>query len=388
MSDRNPGRIKDPETGKIEPKEVRYKVRSAFAVLLSVGVLMAGGWFVFDKAHSAWEAFQTSEDYAGVGVDPVVVTIPAGATLSQISDILVEDKVVKTAKAFDKEAAANSESTKIQPGKYNLLTELPARTALAMLLDKKNMVRNWMTLPEGKWVSQQVSTLSKATGLPKKDFEAAIKDWKSLGLPKWAKNGLEGFLFPDTYEVPDKPKAASVLKMATKQFNSVANDLDLVNGAKAVGLTPYEVVVMASIIDKEAGPVDEDRAKIARVFFNRLDPKLWPLGKLQSDATVAYANKTTGRVATTDTERALKSPYNTYYVKGLPVGPITSPSRKALDAVLHPADGKWLYFMVVNLDTGETVFSNDRNGQKAAGQQYQAWCLASQANRDKCNGKK
>jgi len=388
MSDRNPGRIKDPETGQLDPKEIWYKVRSAFAVLLSLAVLVAGGWLVYGKAQEAWQSFQTSEDYEGVGVDPVVVTIPAGATLSQISDILVEDKVVKTAKAFDKEAAANEQSTKIQPGKYNLLTQLPARTALAMLLDKKNMVRNWMTLAEGKWVSQQVGTLTKATGLPKSDFEAAIKNWKSLGLPKWAKNGLEGFLFPDTYDVPDKPTATSVLKMATKKFNSVANDLDLVNGAKSVGLTPYEVVVMASIIDKEAGPNDEDRAKIARVFFNRLDPKLWPLGKLQSDATVAYANKVTGRVATTDTERALKSPYNTYYVKGLPAGPITSPSKKALDAVLHPADGKWLYFMVVNLDTGETVFSNDRNGQKAAGQQYQAWCMASQANRDKCNGKK
>ncbi len=388
MSDRNPGRIKDPETGQLDPKEIWYKVRSAFAVLLSLAVLVAGGWLVYGKAQEAWQSFQTSEDYEGVGVDPVVVTIPAGATLSQISDILVEDKVVKTAKAFDKEAAANEQSTKIQPGKYNLLTQLPARTALAMLLDKKNMVRNWMTLAEGKWVSQQVGTLTKATGLPKSDFEAAIKNWKSLGLPKWAKNGLEGFLFPDTYDVPDKPTATSVLKMATKKFNSVANDLDLVNSAKSVGLTPYEVVVMASIIDKEAGPNDEDRAKIARVFFNRLDPKLWPLGKLQSDATVAYANKVTGRVATTDTERALKSPYNTYYVKGLPAGPITSPSKKALDAVLHPADGKWLYFMVVNLDTGETVFSNDRNGQKAAGQQYQAWCMASQANRDKCNGKK
>jgi conserved hypothetical protein, YceG family len=381
MSDRNPGRIRDPETGQIDPKEIWYKVRSAFAVLLSLGVLVAGGWVVFDKAQSAWQSLQTSEDYEGAGVDPVVVTIPAGATLAQISDILVTADVVKTAKAFDKEAAANEESTKIQAGKYNLLTQLPARSALAMLLDKKNMVRNWMTLAEGKWVSQQVATLSKATGLPKADFEAAIKDWKSLGLPKWAKNGLEGFLFPDTYEVPEKPKAAAVLKMATKQFTSVANDLDLVNGAKSVGLTPYEVVVMASIIEKEAGGADEaDRAKIARVFYNRLK-----IGqKLQSDATVAYANKITGRVFTTAAERKLDSPWNTYKYAGLPKGPITSPSKKALDAALHPAKGDWLYFMVVNLDTGETVFSKTLAEHQAAGQQLQAWCAASAENKAKC----
>jgi len=384
MSDRNPGRIVDPETGKIDPKEVWYKVRSAFAVLLSLGVLVAGGWVIYDKAQSAWQSLQTSEDYEGAGVDPVVVTIPAGATLSQMSDILVAAHVVKTAKAFDKEAAANEESTKIQPGKYNLLTELPARTALAMLLDKKNMVRNWMTLPEGKWVSQQVGTLSKATGLPKADYEAAIKDWKSLGLPKWAKNGLEGFLFPDTYEVPDKPKAQSVLKMATKQFNSVANDLDLVNGAKSLGLTPYEVVVMASIIEKEAGPNDEDRAKIARVFYNRLKPNSGFGGQLQSDATVAYANKVTGRVFTTKQERQLKSPYNTYYVKGLPEGPITSPSKKSLEAALHPADGNWTYFMVVNLDTGETLFTNSLKEHNANGAKLDQWCNASPENKAKC----
>lgn len=381
MSDRNPGRIKDPETGKIDPKEVWYKLRSAFAVVLSLGVLVAGGWFVYDKAQSAWQSLQTSEDYEGAGVDPVVVTIPKGATLAQISDILVVADVVKTAKAFDKEAAANEESMKIQAGKYNLLTKLPARSALAMLLDKKNMVRNWMTLAEGKWVSQQIGTLSKATGVPKADFEAAIKDWKSLGLPKWAKNGLEGFLFPDTYEVPDKPTAAAVLKMATKQFSSVANDLDLVNAAKAVGLSPYEVVVLASVIEKEAGGADEaDRAKIARVFYNRLKVGQ----KLQSDATVAYANKITGRVFTTDKERALDSPWNTYRYKGLPKGPITSPSRKAMDAALHPAEGDWLYFMVVNLDTGETAFSNTLAEHQAAGQRLQEWCLATPENKAKC----
>jgi UPF0755 protein len=384
MSDRNPGRIKDPETGKIDPKEIWYKVRSAFAVLLSLGVLVGGGWIVYDKAQEAWQSFQTSEDYEGAGVDPVVVTIPQGATLSEISDLLVAANVVKTSKAFNKEAAANEQATKIQPGEYNLLTELPARSALAMLLDKKNMVRNWMTLPEGKWVSQQVATLSKATGLPKADFEAAIKDWKSLGLPKWAKNGLEGFLFPDTYEVPEKPKAQSVLKMATKQFNNVANDLDLVNGAKSVGLTPYEVVVMASVIEKEAGPNDEDRAKIARVFYNRLKANSGFGGKLQSDATVAYANKITGRVFTTKQERKLDSPWNTYKYAGLPKGPITSPSKKSLEAALHPADGNWTYFMVVNLDTGETLFTNSLAEHNANGDKLDAWCNASPENKAKC----
>jgi len=139
---------------------------------------------------------------------------------------------------------------------------------------------------------------------------------------------------------------------------------------------------MASIIEKEAGVNDADRAKIARVFYNRLEQGM----QLQSDATVAYANNITGRVTTTDAERALKSPYNTYWVKGLPVGPITSPSKKSIDAALHPADGDWLYFAVVNLDTGETEFNSDKAGHDATVAKFQSWCNQSDANKKKCFG--
>lgn len=387
MSSRYPGEIRDPETGKLDPKELWYKFRAAFAVLLSLAVLVGAGWFVYAKAHDAWMSYRTAEDYIGEGVAPVVVDIPKGATISQIGDILVQADVVRTKKAFTKEAAANADSAKIAYGKYNLKTQLPAKVALAMLLDPKNMVHNRMTLKDGQRLSQAVTAMSKATGVPAAEFNKALKDWKKLGLPPWAKNGAEGFIFPDTYEIPDKPTAKSVLKLATDQFTNVADDIGLQGGATALHLSAYQVVVLASIIEKEAGPNAEDRAKIARVFLNRLNPSLWPVGKLQSDATVAYANKITGRVATTAKERALKSAWNTYYVKGLPKGPITSPSRKSLEAAIHPADGSWLYFMVVNLDTGETVFSQDLAGQQAAQAKYQQWCMASQANRDKCNGK-
>lgn len=391
MSDQYPGEWRDPETGKINGKEIWYRFRSAFAVLLSLAVLVGGGWFVFSKAQAAWLDFRTTDDYIGDGVNPVVVTIPSGATVTDIGTILQSADVVKKATTFIKVAKNNENAQSIQAGKYNLLTQLPAAKALDMLLDKANMVHNRMTLRDGKWISQQVATMSKATGVKAADFTAAFKagakDYKYLGLPKWSKNGLEGFLFPDTYDVPDKPTAQAVIKLATAQFASVATDVDLEAKANAVGLTPYEVVVMASVIEKEAGPRDEDRAKIARVFYNRLDPKFGFGGKLESDATVAYANKITGRVFTTAKERKLDSKWNTYKYAGLPKGPITSPSKKSLEAALNPASGDWTYFVVVNLDTGETVFSNNLTDHNAASQKLQDWCTASQANRDKCNGK-
>jgi len=383
MSNRSPGEIRDPETGKLDYREIWYKVRAAFAVVLSLAVLGGGGFYVYTKAQDAWLEYRTAEDYIGNGVDPVQVTVPKGATLAQISDLLVAADVVKTAKAFDREADANADSKKIQVGKYNLKTQLPAKTALAMLLDPKNIVRNRITLKDGQRLSQQVAGMSKATGIAVKDFNARLKDWKKLGLPTWAKNGAEGFIFPDTYELPDKPTAANVLKLPTDQFNAIATELGIEEGADALGYSPYQVLVMASIIEREAGTNDEDRPKIARVFYNRLAQG----GKLESDATVAYANNITGRVFTTAAERRLDSPYNTYKYKGLPVGPITSPSKKSLEAALHPVEGDWLYFTVVNLDTGETLFANTLAEHNANGQKLQAWCTASQANRDKCNGK-
>ena len=382
MSSRFPGEIKDPETGRLDYREIWYKVRAAFAVLLSLSVFVAAGWFIYTKAQDAWLDFRTAEDYIGEGVEPVEVTIPAGSTITQIAGILLQADVVKTAKAFTREAEANADSTGIQAGRYNLRTQLPAKTALSMLLDPKNQVHNRMTIRDGLRLSQAVTAMAKASGVPEKDLNKVLKDWKKLGLPEWAKRGAEGFIFPDTYELPDKPSAARVVKLATDQFTSVTDDLDFLDGARALGYSPYQVLVMASIIEKEAGPRDEDRAKIARVFYNRIEQGI----KLQSDATVAYANNTTGRVSTTDAERALASPYNTYYVKGLPVGPITSPSRKSLEAALHPAEGDWLFFAVVNLDTGETEFNVDKAGHDATVAKWQAWCAKSDANKKKCFG--
>ena len=118
MSNRSPGEIRDPETGKFDYKEIWYKVRAAFAVLLSLAILGGGGWYIYSKGHDAWMEFRTAEDYVGNGVDPVQVTVPKGATLREISDLLLAGNVVKTAKAFDREAEANADSKKIQVGKY------------------------------------------------------------------------------------------------------------------------------------------------------------------------------------------------------------------------------------------------------------------------------
>ncbi|PKQ32679.1 MAG: endolytic transglycosylase MltG [Actinobacteria bacterium HGW-Actinobacteria-2] len=382
MSGSNPGEWRDPETGEVDYKEVGYKARSAFAVILAFVVLVGGGWFLFTKAAAAWKEYSTADDYDGTGVAAVVVVIPKGANASKIGEVLVAAGVVKSTKAFNHAAAANPNSKQIQAGKYNLKTQLPAATAVAMLLDVNNLVRNWMTLKDGRTVAQQIPVIAKAASLSEDEVKAAVKDWKNLGLPKWAKNGLEGFLFPETYEIPDGGNAQAVIKVATKHFDDVATSLNLEAESANVKLTPYQVVIAASIIEKEVFKA-EDRPKVARVIYNRI-AKGTPL---QMDSIIAYAVGKTGVLNLTDADLNIDSPYNSRKHKGLPPGPISNPSKASLDAALHPADGDWLYFITVDPSTGETLFTADYNEFLAGKQRYLQWCQASDANHKVCYGK-
>lgn len=372
--------LRDPETGRLLPKEVWYRVRGAVAVVLSLAVLLGGGWLVYGKVNEAWIAFRTVEDYIDPeGAADVVVEVPQGASTNTIADILLAADVIKTAKAFQSAAASDPNVRRIQYGLYKLRTQIPAKTALQMLLDPANQIKNQFQIREGQRFSQVLTGLAENTKVAEKAFRDALKNRNQFGLPSWIGASNEGFIFPDTYNLPLKPNAVSVLKLPINQFLKTADDLAFEDRAKSLGYKPYDVLIVASIIEREVFR-SEDRAKVSRVFYNRLKEGM----PLQSDATVAYANKVTGRVFTTAKERDIKSPYNTYKYKGLPPGPITAPAKAAMDAALNPEDGDWLFFVPINLDTGETVFSTTFAEHQKAVNQLQAWCLASAANKKKC----
>ena len=119
----------------------------------------------------------------------------------------------------------------------------------------------------------------------------------------------------------------------------------------------------------------EDYPKVARTIYNRLDADM----ALQSDATVAYANGLSGEVWTTADQRSVDSPYNTYLHKGLPPGPIGNPGQRTIEAALNPADGDWLYWVVINLKTGKTVFSETLAEHNAATEKLREYCRSSDA---------
>ena len=353
--------------------------KAAIAVLVSLAVLVGGGVGAYFMARQQLAGLFVAKDYPGPGEVAVTVTIPKGTSLTGIGELLVAADVVASGEAFTRAASLNPEATKIQAGTFQLKTRLPAADALAMLLDPSNLQRKTFTLREGKWLADHVKVMSKASGIPAKQFEAVLKDVGALDLPSWATATAEGFIFPDTYEVPDEPTAKNMVALATTRFNDVIDEIGFEKRAKALGVKPYDALIVASIIEREVFR-DSDRAKVARVIYNRLDAGM----RLQMDSTVAYASGKTGTVWTTQAERDSDSPYNTYKHQGLPIGPIASPAKAALKAAVAPAQGDWLFFMPINLDTGETRFSTTLAEHNKAVAELQAWCKLSDANRKKC----
>jgi UPF0755 protein len=291
------------------------------------------------------------EDYAGEGTGSVTVVITSGSTLTQMGKVLAKADVVKSSAAFVAAADANPKSTSIGPGKYTLRSQMSAANAVTLMLDPASHAGSRLVLPEGLRLTQTVQAAADASGLPRRDFEAALETPKDLGLPTWAKNRPEGFLFPATYDLTGDETATSLLSNLISRFKQSSASLNLEGGAAKIGRTPYQVLKVASLVQAEGRP--EDFAKVARVIYNRLDQGM----PLQLDSTVSYA---LGKVDIQLNEEELKtdSPYNTYVNTGLPPTPINSPGEAAIQAALSPAEGNWLYFVTVDPVTGETKFTS------------------------------
>jgi UPF0755 protein len=359
----------DPEVKPSPAREIAHKSKGCLAVLVAAAVLVFGGFFVYDQSKGLLEGFGEIPDYPGPGTGSVTITIPEGATLDDIGDLLVADDVIKSTGAWDRAVRAEEAATSVQPGKYLMEKQMPAVDALALLINPgSSRVRSEFTIAEGLRLSDQVNALAKATKIKKSAFTKALDDPKSLGLPKYAKNRPEGFLFPETYELTEDATAKSTLRQMVTQYKSVTDDIGLESDAKKIGRTPYEVLIVASIIEKEVNQ-DQYRAKVARVLYNRLDEGM-PLGL---DSTVIYAEKLKTNTTTPD-DRDSDSPYNTYKVEGLPPGPISAPGRAALEAAANPEKGDWRYFVTVDFETGETKFATSDAEFEKIRQEFEDYC--------------
>ncbi|WP_233193382.1 endolytic transglycosylase MltG [Cryobacterium sp. Y29] len=356
-----------------EPPREKHSRKGAWGCLIVIAVLaalVAGAYFFLQGPISQIIAatqgpadFTTEEAASG---EDVVVMIHGGDGGSDIATTLVDRGVVKSFDAFYTLLLQASPEPVFQPGAYQLKTKMVASTALDALLVDGTRLRQTVVVPEGTAAADVLQSISEGTDIPLTDVQAAAANVGSFGLPPEATT-LEGFLFPATYTFSPGDTAQVVLQaMVDRQFEAL-------DSAGVAVADRWSTVVFASLIQREAGLAD-DYYKVSRVFLNRLEPARWASGLLQSDATVAYGTGNTHLVTTTDAERGdAGNPYNTYVHPGMVVGPISNPGDLAIDAALHPLDGPWLFFVTVNLDTGETAFSTTAAEHDAAVVVWQNW---------------
>ncbi|MDJ0335203.1 endolytic transglycosylase MltG [Salinibacterium sp. G-O1] len=343
-------------------------------VLGSLAGVAAYGWFTYNDQVRELLGIQLPNDYEGSGNgEEVIVTVRSGDIGSDVARELHEAGVTMTYDAVYDYLVANPD-VGFLPGNWQLQKMMSAESAVSALQDSANKVTDRLLLREGISLETSLEVIAETTGLPLDEVTAAASDPQSFGLPAEAPT-LEGFLFPATYELDGGETAQGILQMLV---NTTIARLD------AAGVAPenrYTTLIMASIIQREAGSNKDDFYKISRVFQNRIDQGI----NLQSDATVAYGTGRFDSVWTEPEERADPSNlYNTYANPGLPVGPIGLPGDLAIDAALHPVDGPWLFFVPINLATGETVFSETADEHQAAVNKLFAWCDASAENATYC----
>lgn len=339
-------------------KQIRRRriVFGALALLVTIGLVGGGAILASDSIRDFISRFQVA-DYSGEPGPLTTIVIEPGDNGSAVARKMVEADIILSFDAIYRDMLTADFT--IYPGTYEFPTKISGKRALEILIEGKNRVVVQTTIPEGFKVSEIIEQLVQDFGLQAKDIEAAIEAVRSR-LPDDAPNA-EGYLFPATYTFDPGVSAETVIKSMVDRTEAELAQYDIALKDS------LEVINLAALIQEEAR-LTEDFFKVSRVFQNRLNIGML----LQSDATVNYG--TNGKtVTTTDAQRADRNPYNTYVFKGLPIGPISNPGELAIEAALRPADGDWLYFVTVNLKTGETKFSITLAEHERAAQEFYAW---------------
>ena len=328
-------------------------------VLLVVAVLVIGAVL--------WGLLWYEGQVGGGPLGPsVIVDVPAGSSVSAVTSALVHQQVVSSGVAFRIYLTLHGTPT-VQPGRY----QLRRRQSFGAVRDRLASGPNVFAVTvvpgttEAETLDQVVDDVPRFSGPALRQAvasEAHRSPWLAAG-----SDGLDGLLGPGTYIVVPGETGADLVGQMIDRFDAEATAMDLSARASALGVTPYQAITAASIVQKEAiSPGDSAAATahnagpVARVIYNRLARGM----PLQMDSTVLYALGRDGGPVTAADE-ATRTPYNTYLNTGLTPTPICFPSATALTAALNPPPGAWIYFELTSRDGTET-FSDTLAGQLAA----------------------
>ena len=304
--------------------------------------------------------------------ETVIVEVPQGSTVKDVSNLLYQKGLIRSKIVFESYASRNSTDGKqIQAADYAFKPSMSTPEIFQAMLEGTTNNAG-ILIPEGKNIKEIAEILDEHEICSKDAFLAEVKKtsyYKSKfpileSVPDNAegREPLEGYLYPDSYQLSKNTKPEEVVSMMLERFSNKYN-ADMLKRTKEMNKTVDEIVTMASIVELES-KYDEDKANIASVFYNRMAQNM----NLQSDITVNYALGNKKAVLSAE-EMQTPSPYSTYTNKGLPIGPICSPGQKSLEAALHPAETKYLYF-VADLNTGKVYFNETYEGHEQAVAQY------------------
>lgn len=269
-----------------------------------------------------------------------VVNIPSGTNAKEIVDLLEKSEIIrKNNYTFRILIKLSKLEYKLKFGEYNLSPSMNMLQILDKLV-KGEVILYKITIPEGYTYTQIAELLDKKEIVEKETFLKLLED---------KEKSLEGYLFPDTYEVPKQYGTENIVKVMLSNFDQIAIENEFADKAEKIGFSMEEIIILASIIEKES-KFTEERRRVSSVFHNRLKKDM----KLQSCATIQYILGEP-KVKLDEFDLKIDSPYNTYLYKGLPSGPIGNPGLDSIMAALEPAEEDYLYFVLG--ENGRHIFS-------------------------------
>lgn len=376
-----PSRQRRSRLSRRRAERERRRRRHLLQFGLAALVVVVAGVFVGTRFwHSM---FGSGDDYTGGGKRDIVIHVQDGDSTTMVGETLLHHRVVKTVRAFLNAAHGNVAINSIQPGYYQMRTEIPAAAAVERLVDPNERVGR-LVIPEGRQLDDTtdmktdvvtpgiLTLISRATCVKLDgnkhcvsvgDLRAAASNSppKVLAVPPWAMEPvtelgndhrrIEGLIAPGTFNIDPSAPAQSILANLISAGAVEYMKSGLLDTARSLRLSPYDILVVASLVQQESNP--QDFPKVAEVIYNRLNAH----HTLEFDSTVNYPLDRR-EVATSDADRTQRTPWNTYVSPGLPATAICSPGVEALQAAEHPAPGDWLYFVTID-PQGTTLFTRD-----------------------------
>ena len=338
-----------------QPRKYTFALLFVFAVVIPVGTAVFGAMYLY---------IRMGDPYKGYGTPDTFVEIPPGASAADIRSRLVDAGIVRDEYVFRFALWWSGEARNLQAGEYHFDQPLSA-LAVLQKIGRGEVYARRITFPEGLTIAEMAKIYESRGFGPARSFIDAAHDPTPIKSLDPAAPDLEGYLFPETYALPRGVPASRLVGMMVARFLATYTE-QMREETTAQGMTPRQVVALASLVEKETAKAEE-RPMVAAVYRNRLKIGM----PMQADPTVVYALMKAGRYDGNirKDDLSLDSPYNTYKYPGLPPGPIASPGRASLEAALAPADVPYLYF--VSRNDGSHVFAETLAQHNANVHEYQ-----------------